>query len=241
MNNSKRVIKYRILVIGLVLLFLVVESIILNYAKFEYDHEQSRYTAEELSIKLSMISLALQSGDKAAYTQAVSDYRSNLDVFEKNHYIKVKASDLLHRLKDYSGILLEDSEFITKLMELRMAIATISNVSIAAQSEEIDAIKVYDIVQNYTNFRNGLENFEAPELAELVKTLTAMSNDVIQVAEKSAVCISICPDSTLSEKQKAIEDVASRYSDDLAKLSAAASEKYNPNQLILDLNSYSGL
>ena len=241
MNDKKRLIRRRIFAIIMVVTFLVIECYVLFFAKFRYDHEQSKYIAEELSFKLALISASLQSGDKASYMQNLTDYRAILDDFGKNNYVRSREQDLLHRLEEYSSILMDNSELIAQIMELRVAIATISTVSTEAQSGDVDAIKVYDIVQNYTDFRNGLERVDAPEFKDLTEKLFAMSNEVIQVAEKAAVCISICPEATLSEKQQAVETVVAKYKDDIAQLSYSASEKYNPNQLILDLNKYSKL
>ena len=239
--KDKRIIKTRILAVMAIIAFLIIECFVLSFAKFSYDHQQSKYIAEEISIQLSFISSSLQSGDKAAYTKALTTFRSALDEFGKNYYASSRASGLLNRLNYYSGEMTENSELITQMMELRVAIATISSVSVAAQTEDVDAIKVYDIIQNYTNFRDGLGVITAPELTELVQSLTLTSNDMIQVLEKSAVCVSICPDGTLSEKQKAVEDTVIRHKEELEKLSLAVSNEFNPNQLILDLNNYSKL
>ena len=239
--KNKRIIKTRILAVLAIIAFLIIECIVLSFAKFSYDHQQSKYIAEEMSIQLSFISSSFQSGDKAAYTKALTTFRSALDDFSKNHYVTSRAADLLSKLKHYSGELMEKSELAEQMMELRVAIATISTVSMAAQTEDVDAIKVYDIIQNYTNFRDGLGAITAPELTDLVQSLTLTSNDMIQVLEKSAVCVSICPDETLSEKQKSVEDAIIRHKDELEKLSLAVSDVFNPNQLILDLNNYSKL
>ena len=239
--KDKRLIRTRILAIMAVVTFLVIECFVLSFAKFSYDHQQSKYIAEEMSIQLSFISSSLQSGDKATYIQALTNYRDALDSFGKNHYVTSRAAELLDKLRAYSGILMEESELVTQMMELRIAIATISSVATIAQTDEIDAIKVYDIIQNYTNFRDGLGVITAPELTDLIQSLTVTSNDMIQVLEKSAVCVSICPDETLSEKQKSIEDAVVRHKEELEKFSLAVSDKFNPNQLILDLNNYSKL
>ncbi len=239
--KDKRIIRTRILAILAIIAFLIIECFVLSFAKFSYDHQQSKYIAEEMSIQLSFISSSLQSGDKAEYTKALTAFRLALDDFSKNHYVTSRAADLLSKLKHYSGELLENSELTAQMMELRVAIATISSVSVAAQTDDIDAIKVYDIIQNYTNFRDGLGVITAPELTDLVQSLTITSNDMIQVLEKSAVCVSICPDGALSEKQKAVEDTVIRHKEELEKLSLTVSDKFNPNQLILDLNNYSKL
>jgi hypothetical protein len=126
-------------------------------------------------------------------------------------------------------------------MELRVATANIETVSDMIKNSEIDAIKVYDFARTYIDFREGIAKIDAPELAELIGKLTDMSNEMIQIIEKSAVCVGVCQDDALKEKQATVEDITNRYKDELAKLSLSASEKFNPNQLILDLNNYTKL
>ncbi len=241
MKTPKRVIICRIMAVLGAIVFLVIECYVLSIAKFNFEHEQSRYIADELSFQLSIMSAAFQSGDKTTYTKALTDYRAALHDFSKNYYVSKKATDLLHQLQNYSGLLLEDSEYVSQLMEIRVATAAISTAALAAQKDEIDALKVYNIVQNLTNFRDGMAQIETPELKDLAEKLVSMSEELIQVSEKSAACISICSDESLTEKQGAIQNITERYQDDISKLSLAASEKYNPNQLILDLNNYSKL
>ena len=238
MSNPRGFLARRIVAIVAVIAFILVEGYVLSFAKYRYDHDLSVAIADELSVQLSLISASLQSGNKAIYSQAVKDYHSTLIEFSKNYYVRSEAKDLVRALDDYDDRLTVDADFISQIMELRIATATISTVSSGAKSSEIDALKVYDIAQNFINLRDGIEKITAPDLAEIAGKLTTMSNEIIQIADKSAVCISICTDNVLLEKQNVVEDIVKRYKDDLSKLGIAISEKYNPSQLILDLNNY---
>ncbi len=238
MSNPRGFLARRVLAILAVIAFILIEGFVLGSAKYRYDHDQSVITADELSVQLSLISASLQSGNKAIYTQAVKDYHSILIEFSKNYYVRTQAQDLVRALDEYDDRLTVDADFVAQLMELRIVTATISAVSSNAKTSDIDALKVYDIVQNYTNLRDGVEKITAPELAEIAGKLTAMSNEIIQIADRTAVCVSVCTEDVLLEKQNVIEDIVKRYKDELSELSIAVSEKYSPSQLILDLNNY---
>ena len=238
MSNPRGFLARRVLAILAVIAFILIEGFVLGSAKYRYDHDQSVITADELSVQLSLISASLQSGNKAIYTQAVKDYHSILIEFSKNYYVRTQAQDLVRALDEYDDRLTVDADFVAQLMELRIVTATISAVSSNAKTSDIDALKVYDIAQNYTNLRDGVEKITAPELAEIAGKLTAMSNEIIQIADRTAVCVSVCTEDVLLEKQNIIEDIVKRYKDELSELSIAVSEKYSPSQLILDLNNY---
>ena len=238
MSNPRGFLARRVLAILAVIAFILIEGFVLGSAKYRYDHDQSVITADELSVQLSLISASLQSGNKAIYTQAVKDYHSILIEFSKNYYVRTQAQDLVRALDEYDDRLTVDADFVAQLMELRIVTATISAVSSNAKTSDIDALRVYDIAQNYTNLRDGVEKITAPELAEIAGKLTAMSNEIIQIADRTAVCVSVCIEDVLLEKQNIIEDIVRRYKDELSELSIAVSEKYSPSQLILDLNNY---
>ena len=238
MSNPRGFLARRVLAILAVIAFILIEGFVLGSAKYRYDHDQSVITADELSVQLSLISASLQSGNKAIYTQAVKDYHSILIEFSKNYYVRTQAQDLVRALDEYDDRLTVDADFVAQLMELRIVTATISAVSSNAKTSDIDALRVYDIAQNYTNLRDGVEKITAPELAEIAGKLTAMSNEIIQIADRTAVCVSVCTEDVLLEKQNIIEDIVRRYKDELSELSIAVSEKYSPSQLILDLNNY---
>jgi hypothetical protein len=241
MSGLKNITKQRVLAIIVAIIFVAIEAYVLSFAKFRYDHAQSIGIAEELSVQLSLISVSMQSGNKATYAKALADYRKVLDDFSENPYVRARAHDLLNSLQNYSGLHLEESELISQYMELRVATANIETVSDTIKNSEIDAIKVYDFARTYIDFREGIAKIDAPELAELIGKLTDMSNEMIQIMEKSAVCVGVCQDDALKEKQATVEDITNRYKDELTKLSLSASEEFNPNQLILDLNNYTKL
>lgn len=238
MSNPRGFFARRILAIIAVVAFILIEGFVLTSAKYRYDHDQSVIVAEELSVQLSLISSSLQSGNKAIYNQAVKDYHSILIEFSKNYYVRTQAQDLVRALDDYDDKLTVDADFIAQLIELRIATATVSSVATNMKTSEIDALKVYDIAQNYINLRDGVEKITAPELSEVASKLTAMSNEIIQIADKTAVCVSVCTEDVLLQKQAVIEDIVLRYKDEISNLSITVSEKYSPSQLILDLNNY---
>lgn len=238
MSNPRGFLARRILAIIAVIAFILIEGFVLTSAKYRYDHDQSVIVAEELSVQLSLISASLQSGNKAIYNQAVKDYHSMLIEFSKNYYVRTQAQDLVRALDDYDDKLTVDADSIAQLIELRIATATVSSVAADAKSSDIDALKVYDIAQNYINLRDGVEKITAPELSEVASKLTAMSNEIIQIADKTAVCVSVCTEDVLLQKQAVIEDIVLRYKDEISNLSITVSEKYSPSQLILDVNNY---
>ena len=207
MSNPRGFLARRVLAILAVIAFILIEGFVLGSAKYRYDHDQSVITADELSVQLSLISASLQSGNKAIYTQAVKDYHSILIEFSKNYYVRTQAQDLVRALDEYDDRLTVDADFVAQLMELRIVTATISAVSSNAKTSDIDALKVYDIAQNYTNLRDGVEKITAPELAEIAGKLTAMSNEIIQIADRTAVCVSVCTEDVLLEKQNIIETI----------------------------------
>jgi len=227
--------------IGILATFILVEAGILSYAKYNYDHRESIDVADEISLQLSLINAALQSGNDAAYINAVTKFRAELDVFGDNNYVKGSAQDLLRALQEYSATLLDDSNLITEMMELRVAFDAISTATTEAQNANIDATQAYAIANDYKDFHAGLERISSAELQDIKSKLVSMSEELARAVENSAACITICPEETLLEKQNTINEIVTKYQSDLEALSSAVSQKYNPNQLILDLNDYSKL
>ena len=94
---------------------------------------------------------------------------------------------------------------------------------------------------DYIAMRDGLEKIKSEQLSELKNKLISLSEELIKFTDNTAVCIGICADNTLNEKQTAMNNISERYAKDLADLGEQISEKYNPNSLILDLGEYSNI
>lgn len=239
-EDSKRKMR-RVAILLMLAFFVIMECFVLSSAKYRHDHSESVGVAEEMSLQLSLISVALKSGNQAMYADAVTKYRAALDEFAKNNYVRKSAKNLLNSLEQYSATLLEDSELIGQMTELSIAANTITTAANDAQKSTVDAAKAYSIANDYKSFRDALDRITAPELQDLKSKLISMSNEIAQTIENSAVCIAVCSGEILAQKQSAINVVVERYGEDIEALSLALSKKYDPNQLILDLSDYSKL
>ena len=239
-EKSKRSFR-RVVIIIVACVFLAVECYILSFAKERYDYRRSVVVSDEMVINLSMISSALQNGNMALYDESITEFRANLDIFRKNAYVRHYAEELVEKLDNYSSVLTEDVDIILELLELRVATNIIMSTADDAINSDIDAVKVYYIRDDYTALRDGLEKIHAEPLKAIKEKLISLSDEMIKYSDNAAVCIGVCADNTLAEKQRIINDIASRYNDELNKIGEEISEKYNPNSLILDLGEYSKL
>lgn len=231
----------KVVVIVVAAVFIAVESILLLSSKVNYDYSESVKIADEMTIQLSMINTSLQTGNKALFEESLTNFREQLDLFEKNGYVKKNAADLLERLQKYSATFTDDASLVSQIMEIRVATNSILSTASDAKDTQVDAVKVYAIRDDYTALRGGLESINASELKSIKEKLISLSDEVIKFTDSAAVCVSICADNTLNDKQNGIKDIIGRYESDLVKESREKSEKYNPNQLILDLGEYSNL
>lgn len=231
----------KVVVIIVAAIFVVVESFLLLSSKVHYDYDESVKVAEEMTIQLSMINTSLQTGNKALFEESLTNFREQLNLFEENEYVKKNASDLLGRLQKYSATFTDDAALVNQIMEIRVATNSISATATEAKDTQVDAVKVYAIRDDYTALRGGLESINAPELKGIKEKLISLSDEIIKFTDSAAVCVSICAENTLNDKQDGIKDIIGRYEADLAKESKEKSEKYSPNQLILDLGEYSEL
>lgn len=239
-EKSKRVFR-RTTIIIVACIFLALECYVLSFAKERYDYRRSVVISDEMTINLSMISSAFQNGNLALYEESIAEYRANLDLFRKNAYVRHHASELVEKLDDYSSVLTEDIDIILELIELRVTTNIIASTANDAINSDIDAVKVYYIRDDYTALRDGLEKINAEPLKPIKEKLISLSDEMIKYADNAAVCIGVCSDNTLTEKQRVINEIVSRYSEELDKMGNNVSEKYNPNHLILNLGEYSKL
>ncbi len=239
-EKSKRIFRRYVIVI-IAIIILALEGYILSFAKERYDYRESVKISDEMTINLSMINSALQGGNLALYEESVGQYRANLDLFNKNSYVRHHAKDLSDKLNNYSCVLTEDTDVIMELIELRVATNAIVATASDAISSDIDAVKVYYLRDDYIAMRDGLEKIKSEQLAELKNKLISLSEELIKFTDNTAVCIGICADNTLNEKQTAMNNISERYAKDLADLGEQISVKYNPNSLILDLGEYSNI
>ena len=231
----------RVVIIAIAVVFFIVEAFLLLSSKVRYDYSESVKIADEMTIQLSMINSSLQVGNRALFEESLANFREQLGLFEKNEYVKKNASDLLGRLEKYSATLTDDAVLVEQIIEIRVATNSILSTATEAKDVKVDAVKVYAIRDDYVALRGGLEKINAPDLKGIKEKLISLSDEVIRFTDSAAVCVGICAENTLNDKQNGIKDIIGRYESDLAKESKEKSEKYNPNQLIIDLGEYSKL
>lgn len=231
----------RIILVIAVLVFVAAEVFTLCFAKYNYDREESKKLADDMSIQLSLISSALRSGNRAIYDDALGAFSFDLRHFNENSYVKREASDFNNRLVDYHNMLINNADFLSELMDLRVAVNMLQNSTNDAKNSSIDAGKVSEIAKNYAEFREGLANIKSQELKEIKKILEDYSNEIIPLIENSAVCISVCSENILNEKRDAISRLIDDKNKELEPLDEKVSAPYNPNALIIDLGEYSKL
>ena len=239
-EKSKRTFR-RCFVVIAALVVIALESYVLSFAKERYDYRESAKISDEIAIELSMISSAFQNGNRALYDETIVSLRFHLNQFQKNAYVRHHAKELAAKLDNYSSVLTEDSDIISELIELRVATNIIMSTANDALNSDIDAVRVYYIRDDFIALRDGLEKIKTEPLQNIKERLISLSDELIKYSDNAAVCIGVCADNTLTEKQKIISDITERYADDLGKQGEAISEKYNPNSLILDLGDYSKL
>ena len=220
------------------LLFVVIETYVLSFAKIRYDHNKSIDIAEEMSVQLSLLSSALQTGNKALYDEALSSYREQLNLFEKNSYVRYYATDLRQELGEYITTLDSDVAIVSQIIEIHVAINRINTAATDAIDSEVDAVNVYAIGDDYNALREGLENITAPELDEIKTKLIALSDEMVKYTENAAVCIGICADDTLQAKQADIKNIIERHQASITKLAEQKSASYDPAALIQALAEY---
>lgn len=239
-EKPKRTFRRRVIIIA-ALFALAAECYVLMLAKVQSDQQASIEISNDLALSLSQLSTALQQGNAAQYTQATIDFRTNLQRFDENSYAHDRATTLINQLKNYDATLVADADIITELTELHLAINKIDDTASSALASIIDAVQLFYLRDDYRDLRTSLNRIQSASLQALKMQLISLSDELINYLDSAAVCINVCAEQTLVEKQNVMQEIYQRYAAELATQSEAISAAYNPNALILALGDYAQL
>ncbi len=240
-QEKPRRIFRRWIVVIVALFVLAAECYVLLLAKAQSDQQNSIQISNEIALNLSQLSTALQQGNAAQYTQATADFRANLQHFEENAYAQRHAVALTTQLKDYDAILVSDAATIAELIELHVVINKINDTASTALTSAADAVQLYYLRDDYRNLRTSLNRVQSASLQTLKAQLINLSDELINYLDSAAVCINVCAEQTLLEKQQAMQEIYQGHVATLSAQSESISAAYNPNALILDLGDYAQL
>ena len=232
-NNAPR--NYAVLGFVVAFVFFGVEVFAVCTAKKQYDYSRAKETAEELSVELGLVSSALNSGNKKLFDESVSRYRVTLANFNKNDYSHNYQSDLLVELRDYNNLLKDNKEKIDEFLELSAALSGIYSELQMTDSEKFDSVNFYRIRETFQHLRDALDKIESEDLKDVKEKLDAFAQDIMSLAESSAICVSVCPKSSFADKQKKLQEIKEKYSKDFEALELGASKKFSPSELIVKL------
>lgn len=239
-EKPKRTFRRWVIIVA-ALFVLAAECYVLMLAKIQSDQQASIEISNDLALSLSQLSIALQQGNAAQYTQATADFRTNLQRFDENSYVHNHATTLIDQLKNYDATLIADADIITELTELHLAINKINDTASGALASTVDVVQLYYLRDDYRDLRTSLDRVQSASLQALKAQLISLSDELINYLDSAAVCINVCAEQTLAEKQNAMQGIYRHYAAELTTQSEAISAAYNPNALILALGDYAQL
>lgn len=234
-QTSRR--NFAVLAFMIAFVFFGVEVFAVCTAKNQHDHDRAKSTAEELSVELGLISSALNAGNKKLFNESVVGYRIALAEFNKNEYSHYKHADLLVELRDYNNQLKENKEKIEEFLELSAALAGIHSELQLADTDKFDATNFYHMQETFQHLRDALDKIESDDLKEIKEKLDVFAQDVMSLAESSAICVSVCPKSSFEDKQKKLQEIKEKYTKDFETLEQDISQKFSPSELITKLKN----
>lgn len=205
-------------------------------AKNQYDYDRAKTSAEELSVELGLISSAFNSGNKKLYEDSVARYRETLSDFTNNEYVHLRQADLLNELRDYGNLLKDDQEKIDEFLELSAALSSIHSELQLNQRETLDATNFYHTQETFQRLREALDAIDSEDLKNVKEKLDSFAQEIMSLAEGSAICVSVCPKDSFADKQTKLKEIKERYAKEFESLEFDASEKYSPSELIVKLN-----
>lgn len=233
-NNAPR--NFAVLAFAIAFVFFGAEVFAVCTAKNQYDHDRAKSTAEELSVELGLISSALNSGNKKLYDESVSRYRTTLATFNKNEYSHNRQADLLVELRDYNNLLKDNKDKISEFLELSAALSGVySELQLADTESEFDATNFYHMQETFQSLRDTLDRIKSEDLKGVKEKLDEFASEVMNLAESSAICVSVCPKSSFEEKQKKLQEIKEKYINEFETLEHDASNKFSPSELIVKL------
>ena len=237
-EKPTRILRHYLSIV-LALALIATEGFLLIESHNQYEYNQSIMLAQEISIDLGLIGSSLRLGDKASYARSLDDFREKLGRFESNYYVKEHANYIADSLKEYSNRLDTEATTIAQIIELNVAISLITHSADEGKSDNLDASKVYRLINSYHDLRDDLNKIDNPKLNKIKQSLTSYGDEIVPYLEKAAVCIGVCAEQTLNDKQVEITQVITRHKELIVETSRELSEDYNPNLLILELGAYS--
>ena len=101
--------------------------------------------------------------------------------------------------------------------------------------EKFDSANFYRIRETFQHLRDALDKIESEDLKDVKEKLDAFAQDIMSLAESSAICVSVCPKSSFADKQKKLQEIKEKYSKDFEALELGASKKFSPSELIVKL------
>lgn len=205
-------------------------------AKNQYDYDRAKTSAEELSVELGLISSSFNSGNKKLYEDSVARYRETLSDFTNNEYVHLRQADLLNELRDYGNLLKDDQEKIDEFLELSAALSSIHSELQLNQRETLDATNFYHTQETFQRLREALDAIDSEDLKNIKEKLDSFAQEIMSLAEGSAICVSVCPKDSFADKQTKLKEIKERYTKEFESLELDASEKYSPSELIVKLN-----
>jgi hypothetical protein len=238
MSKAKKNTQRNFAVLGFIAAFVFfgAEVFAVCTAKNQYDYDRAKSSAEELSVELGLISSAFNSGNKKLYEDSVARYRATLSDFTNNEYIHLRQADLLNELRDYSNLLKDDQEKIGEFLELSAALSSIHSELQLNQRETLDATNFYHTQETFQHLREALDAIDSEDLKNIKEKLDAFAQEIMSLAESSAICVSVCPKDSFADKQTKLKEIKERYAKELNDLSEKASEEYNPSEIIVRLS-----
>ena len=237
-EKPKRIFR-RYFSIVLVVIIVIVEGAVLLNAYNEYSRSQSIQLAEDLSVDLSLINSALRQGNRAGYSRQLQDFRDNLKKLNGNTYIMTHNHSLVTKLNAYDKLLEDDAPIIAQMIDINIAISAVTIYANEAQDTDIDAAKIYRLIDSYQNLRNDLAAITVADFTDIKDKMISYIDEMLPYLERAVVCVGVCTGQILEDKQAEISAIIDRHEPEITEISLASSEKYNPNELILELGAYS--
>lgn len=238
MSKAKKNSQRNFAVLGFIAAFTFfgVEVFAVCTAKNQYDYDRAKTSAEELSVELGLISSSFNSGNKKLYEDSVARYRETLSDFTNNEYVHLRQADLLNELRNYGNLLKDDQEKIDEFLELSAALSSIHSELQLNQRETLDATNFYHTQETFQHLREALDTIDSEDLKKVKEKLDAFAQEIMSLAESSAICVSVCPKDSFADKQTKLKEIKERYAKELESLELDASKKYSPSELIVKLN-----
>ena len=226
-----RQIVLRVVLLICAIIFATCEVFGIMRAKRVHDQELAKEFANETIIELGVINASLFSSNRALLGESHRRYQIILARLNDNSYMQNSQSNLLSRLNEYDQILTEE-EKSAHLVKLRTAIVMLQKELQDAETEKVSAETMIGLKENFEDFRSSLEELDnnrfAPFMAELIK----YSNELIDLIDKTSVCVGACTEKSFKSRYDELERVFPKYQATLADYDAHLSSYYSPAELV---------